>query len=450
MDKMSQVGKLTANGGHEGRSTNGLALFLLFLCFAINQLDRTIISFVAVPLKAELDLSDSQFAIITGPVFSVTYGLFTLVFAYFADRRDRAKLLFLVLTVWSVASAACGLATSFFQLLILRLMVGVGEAGGSPVSMALVTDYARQDRRASAYAIYVLGSPLGVFVAAVAGSYLTAQYGWRPTFFLCGGIGLMLAGLMRMKLRDPRPALAAAPPIESGSALTNILGSVVAALRTMRLYRSTILILISFSFSFFLGGGLVNWGPIFFNRYHPFNAQEAATYVGLAFCAGIVPGLVAGGLVSDRLAKINPLWAIYISELTLLLSFPAYFCAFFLSNSSFAIFAFGAGIFLSQMSMGPVLAAFNATLPGEIRSTANAVLLLGGAIISGGLGNLLVGVLSDQLSGQLGLASLRFSLIVVTLMLTAIAILNLFRAQRYYTADLSASFSANGQTGRQH
>lgn len=433
-------------GGLGGRSTNRLALFLLFLCFAINQLDRTIISFVAVPLKVDLDLSDSEFAIITGPVFSVTYGLFTLFFAYFADRRDRAKLLFLVLTVWSVASAACGLATSFFQLLVLRLMVGIGEAGGSPISMALVTDYAPQDRRASAYAVLVLGSPLGVFVAAVAGSHLSAQYGWRTTFFLCGGIGLVLAWLMKMKLRDPRPASAVAPVTGSGSAMSNIVGSVIAALRTMGLYRSTIYILISFSFSFFLGGGLVNWGPIFFNRYHPLSAQEAATYVGLAFCSGIVPGLVVGGIVSDRLAKASPMWAIYISELTLLLSFPAYFCAFFLSNSAAAIVAFGIGIFLSQMSMGPVLAAFNSTLPTEIRSTANAVLLLGGAVISGGIGNLLVGVLSDLFSGQLGLASLRVSLIIVTLLLTVIAIINLFRSQRHYSADLSAFAKQNRRT----
>lgn len=418
------------------RSGNGFALFLLFLCFAINQLDRTIIAFLAVPLKIDLDLSDSEFAIITGPVFSATYGVFTLFFAYFSDRGDRAKLLCLVLIIWSLASAACGLATSFVQLLIFRLVVGMGEAGGSPTSMALVTDYSRKQQRSMAYAIYVLGAPFGVFSAAVAGSYMAAQLGWRFTFILCGALGLVLAAVMRWKLRDPRPVSRVTERIGPISLSANIFAGVVSAFKVMRTYRSTIPILLAFSFSYFLGGGMVNWAPIFFNRYHPFSVHDAATYIGIAYCVGIVPGILLGGIVTDRLAKSNPMWPIYISQLGLLLSLPMYFCAYYLTDSTIAIITFGLGIFFSQMTVGPIFVAFNATLPSDIRSTGNACILLGAVIISGGVANLMVGLFSDQLSSLLGLASLRVGLIFMVAFMTVIALFCLARSRRHYAGEL--------------
>ncbi|WP_176599006.1 MULTISPECIES: MFS transporter [Sphingobium] len=407
------------------RGGNRFALFLLFLCFAVNQLDRTIIAFLAVPLKIDLDLSDSEFAIITGPVFSVTYGVFTLFFAYFSDRGDRAKLLFLVLMIWSVASGACGLATSFVQLLIFRLVVGMGEAGGSPTSMALVTDYSMKQQRSMAYAIYVLGAPFGVFSAAVAGSYIAAQFGWRFTFILCGALGLVLAALMRWKLRDPRPTSTVSQHIRPISLSVDIFAGVFSAFRVMRTSRSTIPILLAFSFSYFLGGGMVNWAPIFFNRYHLLSVQDAATSIGIAYCLGIVPGILLGGIVTDRLAKSNPMWPIYISQLGLLLSLPMYFFAYYLADSTAAIIAFGLGIFFSQMTVGPIFVAFNATLPSDIRSMANACILLGAVVISGGVANLLVGLFSDQFSGLLGLASLRVSLILVVVSMTVISLARL-------------------------
>lgn len=420
--------------------SKGFAFSLLFLSYAINQMDRTIISFLAVPIKFDLGLSDAQFGIITGPAFSIPYGIFSFLFAYYADRGNRVHLLAAFLAVWSLATFACGFAGSFLQLLLARLVVGIGEAGGTPTSMALVTDCVSKERLSSAYAIFLLASPCGILTAAVAGSYIAERYSWNVAFFVCGVFGLLAACVTKLKVRDPRMQTSIA---DRGTTIQRspkeILVSIVHASKIMIRRRSVVLILFSYSFSQFVSMVLLNWAPIFLNRYHSLNVHDASLYLGIAFVCGLAPGLIVGGLVSDRLAQRSQLWMIHVPIISLSLATPLLLMAFYVADWPVALGVFALGVFSAQAGTGPTLAAFIATLPSQIRATGTAALLLGTTMISGGLGNLLVGVMSDQLVPVLGASSLHFVLTVITIMFGVISVIFLIMSRKYYPADLRNS-----------
>jgi MFS family permease len=418
------------------RSINVFIFAMLFLCYVVNLIDRSIISFVAIPMKKELNLSDGQFGILTGPVFSITYGLFAFVFAYYADRGNRARILVAVLILWSVATAACSLVNSFLQLFLGRLLVGVGEAGGTPTAMALVTDCAPKERLSSAYAIFILATPCGVLLAAVSGSYIAEHFGWRMAFLVCGLVGLPLAALIGLKLRDPRAELRNGRAENDAPSLGMMLKSIGDALRVMSSRQAMLLILFSYSVSFFLGTGVLNWAPIFFSRYHAFSPREASLYSGVAFCIGVIPGILLGGLVTDRLAKSNIMWMLYVPAVSIILSMPPLVIAYCAESKEVALLALAASAFLSQMSLGPMVGSFNALVPSEIRTIANSSLLLGAAIVSGGLDNVLVGALSDQLKGTFGTSSLRVGLLGVTLVSGVLSAIGFLLATRRYKEDL--------------
>lgn len=414
-----------------------MSLFLMFLCYTANQLCASIISFLAVPIKLDLAISDLEFGVITGPGFSFTYGIFAFLFAYFADRGNRVSLLAGVLTLWSIATITCGLAASFLQLLLARILVAIGEAGGTPTTMALVTDSVPRDRLSSAFSILMLAAPLGFLISAFAGSYFAAEFGWRMTFVLCGAMGIPLALLIKWKVRDPRDEIEPYAAVRRISfSPLEIIGGIFSSLRVIMGRRSVVLILTGFAWAHYMGAVLPNWMPIFLNRYHAYTGSEAALYFGIAFVGGIVPGLLCGGFLADRLERISPTWKIYIAILALVFSVPLFVVAFNAESARVALTIFAIGTFVSQLGMGPKLGAFNSALPSNVRAMGTATLLLAASLIAGGLGNLAVGGLSDLLAGTLGANSLRIVLSLVIPCFAAISVTALLFASRFYAADL--------------
>lgn len=415
------------------------SLWLLFLCYTANQLCASIISFLAVPIKIDLAISDLQFGIITGPGFSFTYGFFAFLFAYFADRGNRVNLLVGVLAVWSVATIACGLAASFLQLLAARIVVAIGEAGGTPTTMALVSDSVPRARMSSAFSILMLSAPLGFLISALAGSYFTEQFGWRATFILCGALGIPLAVLIKWKVSDPNVDRAGDTAAgEASFSPLQIVGGIFQSLKVIVRRRSVVLLLFGFSWAHYMGQVIPNWMPIFLNRYHGYSGPDAALWFGIAFVAGIVPGLLCGGFLADRLARTDPARQILVPVMALVLSVPLFVISFHLQDGTAALAVFAVGTFMSQLGMGPTLGAFNAALPSFVRATGTATLLLSASLIAGGLGNLAVGGLSDLLAGSLGTGSLRVVLSIVIPSFGVIAMTFLIFAGRFYGADLAA------------
>ncbi len=179
-------------------------LAVLILVYMLNFLDRQIIGILAAPLKEEFGLSDSQFGLLGGIAFASVYSTLAIPLAWLADRTSRVTIITGALTVWSGFTALCGVAGSFGQLFMFRMGVGVGEAGGVAPAYSLITDYFPPHQRARALAAFAFGIPLGTAAGTLVGGLLAATYGWRTSFIVVGLLGLLVAPLLKLTVRDPQ------------------------------------------------------------------------------------------------------------------------------------------------------------------------------------------------------------------------------------------------------
>ena len=180
-----------------GRRRNGsLVLGLLLLAYIFNFLDRQILGILAQPIKADLQLTDTEFGAVGGLAFALLYSVLGVPLAYLADRTSRSAVVAGALAVWSGFTALCGTAAGFTQLFLFRLGVGVGEAGGVAPSYALIADYFPPRRRARALAIFSLGVPIGLGAGTLIGAYIAAAIDWRAAFLTMGVAGILLAPVL--------------------------------------------------------------------------------------------------------------------------------------------------------------------------------------------------------------------------------------------------------------
>lgn len=179
------------------------ALALLCLVYVLNFLDRQLLAILAKPIRDDLGLSHGQIGLISGLYFALFYGIISVPVAWFADRANRVSVVSLACAVWSVATAACGMAGGFGQLATARMAVGVGEAGGVPPSYAIITDYFGPDRRGTALGLYNLGPPIGNALGVAFGASIAAAYSWRDAFLVLGGAGVFVALIVFATIREP-------------------------------------------------------------------------------------------------------------------------------------------------------------------------------------------------------------------------------------------------------
>ncbi len=182
----------------------GYVLFILVLVYTFNFLDRQIIGILAVPIQAELDLSDTQLGLMGGIAFAILYSTIAIPIAWLADRTNRVWIMTIALTVWSGMTAVCGLTQNFWQLFLARVGVGVGEAGGVAPAYTIIADYFPPDQRARALAIYSFGIPIGSAVGIIFGGVIATLIDWRAAFIIVGLLGVALAPIFRLTVREPQ------------------------------------------------------------------------------------------------------------------------------------------------------------------------------------------------------------------------------------------------------
>ena len=339
-------------------------LAILILVYMLNFLDRQIIGILAAPLKAEFGMSDSQFGLLGGIAFASVYSTLAIPLAALADRASRVWIMTGALAVWSSFTALCGVAGSFGQLFLFRMGVGVGEAGGVAPAYSLIADYFPPNQRARALAAFAFGIPLGTAAGTLVGGLLAATYGWRTAFIVVGLLGLLIAPLLRMTVKDPvrggtdapravvapvDPAPAASPARGAGSDKVGRVASqimlglgaaclILAALGhfadlaignpLVLMFGGLLATVIGVSFwvaratasvvmpkpSFWLlafgaasssvcGYGVAGWLPLFFMRSFDLTlAQTSWYYSGIALIGGLL-GIWGGGMIADKLAK---------------------------------------------------------------------------------------------------------------------------------------------------
>ena len=382
-------------------------LGLLVVIYTMNFLDRQILSILAAPIKKELDLSDSQLGLMHGLAFAMLYTTLGLPIAWLADRSSRRRIIAYALGLWSGFTALCGFATSFWQLFLARVGVGVGEAGGVAPAYSLISDYFPKHQRARALAVYSLGIPIGSGCGVVFSGLIASAIDWRAAFLIAGGIGLVLAPIWRYTVRDPhrggvdatgQPAAATAP------ARFLDVARLVARRRTFWL--------VSFgaALSSICGYGIPFWLPSFFQRsFHLTLVESSLFYGAIAFIGGSL-GILAGGVVADRVGARNQAAYPLIPAIAFLIALPCFFAAMSASSLwlAFPLFLIPAGLNLAWL--GPVLAMIQHLVPAHMRTTASAIWLLINNLIGIGFGPYYFGKISDLLLSRYAEESLRYAI----------------------------------------
>ena len=181
----------------EGHRT---ALILLMLAYALSMCDRMILSVLFPDIKAEFALSDTQLGLLGGISFALFYATMGLPIARLSDQHSRKRIIIVSLVIFSLMTAFCGLAVGFISLLLMRIGVGIGEAGVNPASHSIIADYFPPKRRALAMSILMLGGSVGMILGFAGGGVIAEHYGWRVAMVAVGLPGLLLALIMGRKL----------------------------------------------------------------------------------------------------------------------------------------------------------------------------------------------------------------------------------------------------------
>ena len=382
-------------------------LWLLLIVYIFNFIDRQIVNILAEPISRDLGLSDTQIGLMTGIAFAMFYAILGLPIARYADRQatNRGRLIAVALAAWSLATAVCGLAQNFLQLLLARMGVGIGEAGCTPAAHSLIADRVPPERRASALAFYALGIPVGTLLGMMIGGYLADELGWRRAFFVVGLPGVLLAMVVALVIRDSaRPVHVTPDPLADLStslrqSLTQVLGS-----------RAYVLLLCAGSAASFLSYGKATWTTIFFQRTHQLTPSEVGFYFGLFGGIAGIAGTLLGGWLADRFGCVNRRHVLTAPAIGMVLAAPLAFAAYFAVRWEVALALLMVPTLLNSLYYGPTYSSVQGLVPLRSRAIASALLLFGQNLIGLGLGPLFFGMLSDLLKPAYGEDSVRYVL----------------------------------------
>ncbi|WP_374397468.1 spinster family MFS transporter [Sphingopyxis sp.] len=378
-------------------------MFLMFLVSTLNMADRQIIGIVAEPIKREFGISDTLLGLLGGTAFALVYPPLGLPIARLADRFNRRNILSFCLGFWSLATAACSLATGFWWLLLARIGVAGGEAGYAPCSHSLIADSVDEKRRATAFAILVTGISAGGFLASALGGYVAQHYGWRYAFLAIGLPGLLVALLLRFTLQEPERV--AAP---TGATAWHVY---------RRLLRNR-------AFSWCVSGsalhlvvtyGLGAWAVVWFVRGHDMSLAAAGLALGaLGAIAGAL-GSVCGGLVGDRLALIDRRWLGWWPAITVLVAALVGAPAFLTRDVNFAIAGVTLAVFLNALYQPSTYALVQSVAAPSERASAAALMIFFQNLVGLGFGPVAIGIASDLMTPGLGKNALGLALAAVFL-----------------------------------
>lgn len=406
--KMETQSDLPLQDGGEIRRRK-LSLFALVLVSVFNYVDRTILSILQIPIKAELGLSDGQMGALTGLAFALFYSACSIPIARIADRTSRKTVILCSLAFWSLMTALTGLATSFAMLVIFRIGVAVGEAGSVPASVSLLSDNYPPVRRATAMSTWGLALPIGLTLGYSVTGWLADAFGWRYAFAIVGVAGMVLVPLVYVFLTEPPRGRYDAP--EDIAMDTPPLLESLATLWHIKGFRYVVLGITLHGFTQY---AMMTWNAPFFSRTHGLSLSQVATLMAILSGVGGAIGMYLGGYAADRLAERDLRWRVWVMALAVGAMIPAALIQYFAESTSISIAAASCASALMIAYYGPLLAVTQSVIPPKMRAFANAVMGLVFNLIGLGLGPLVTGMLSDLLASEFGFGdeSLRYALIL--------------------------------------
>ncbi|MDG1705730.1 MAG: MFS transporter [Porticoccaceae bacterium] len=380
----------------------GILLFLLLLNI-LNMVDRTLITSFGTAIITDLGLSDSQFGLLTGPIFVFFYSIMGLFMGALADRVHRPRLIAAGLVLWSALTAVSGVAKNFAQIGVARLFIGVGESAMAPSAISMISDMFPKAKRGTATGIYYLGVPLGAGASFIVAGILGPMIGWRNCFLLLGGLGLVLA-LVLLFIKDPERGAMEEKGTEVDQQESLIGGnwrSIVSDV--FQVVKSTPALAWTMVGAVFLhiplGAG--QFAIVWLERERGFGIGEISATYGLVYIIFGTAGTFLGGILSDwyqaryKGGRVRFLALLMLGVTPLLISFR------FVEPSS-ALFYIGmaAGMFSVSSFYGPAFSTVQDLTPVRLRGVMTGLLLVASNLLGLGIGAVMTGVLSDVFSAN--------------------------------------------------
>ena len=393
------------NNPYAAKQARYYALGLLTIVFSFNFIDRQLLAILQEAIKEDLLLSDGQLGLLTGFAFAVFYVTAGIPIARWADGSNRRNIVALALAVWSGMTALSGLVQNYWQLLLVRIGVGVGEAGGSPPSHSMISDIFLPHQRASALGFYSMGVNFGILFGFLFGGWLNEYFGWRVAFMVVGLPGVLLAVILRFTFAEPIRGLTDNRVASDSS--TSFTG-VLAVLWKSRAFRH---LAAGVSLNAFVAYSASNWNASYMIRSHGMSTGELGTWLALIIGVGGAIGVFGGGLVSDRLARKDKRWYVWVPVIAGVIATPFVVLVYLAQDPYQALLCMLVPSMMANVYLGNAIAITHALVGIRMRAMASAILLLFLNIIGLGAGPWTVGIVSDYLGTQYGVESLRYAML---------------------------------------
>ncbi|MEL7041785.1 MAG: MFS transporter [Pseudomonadota bacterium] len=393
--------------GYGSAGYRAYVLFALLIVYIFNFIDRSLISVLGEPIRETFALSDLQIGLLSGLAFAILYTLLGIPFAMLAERRSRTWIVSIALAAWSAMTVACGMAQNTFQFALARIGVGVGEAGCSPPSHSLISDYFPPEKRASALGIFALGIPLGTMIAALGAAWIEGQpnMNWRDAFIIMGVPGILLAVVFKMTVKEPPRGFS--DPGGAAAAAARQMPSPFKVFGVVGRMRSFWHVSLGGALASFVGYGVGQFVPPFWMRVHGLSLQDAALIFGGVLGIAAAVGTFGSGWVADRVRARHPNSDSWLPALGLSLSVPiailGYNTLAFTEGATAVVVAIpllAVAAVLRFAYLAPMFAVTQKLVEPRMRATAAALLLFVVNLIGYGAGPPVIGAMSDHFTRQ--------------------------------------------------
>ncbi len=383
-------------------------LIVMCLIYAINIADRYVVSTVLEPIRLELHLTDAGVAFLTGVPLALFYVTFGIPISWLADRVNRRNILAISLVVWSGFTVLCGLSRNYAQLLLGRMGVGVGEAGGTPPCNSIVADYFPPARRPMALGVFALGAPIGAWLGADLAGAVAHAYGWRSALLALGAPGVVLGALVYLTIREPvRGGMDTTPRQPSASLLDS--------LRFLWRQRAAFHVVMASGVCSLWGWGLMWWTPTFLMRSYGLDVGAAGAITGRVHLIGGIVATAATAWWLSRPMMEDPRRILWLLAAGVGLATIPSFVAYWTHSLPLAKAMFWLFIPAIYFYIGPCMGLVQNLAPSQMRNMFTAWSLLVGNLFNLIVAPQAVGFLSDAFAGDHGAdaVSLRLALLVL-------------------------------------
>lgn len=421
-------------------------VILCMVAYIFSFVDRQILALMIEPIKADLQLTDTQFSLLHGLAFSLFYAFMGMPIAYLADRFSRPRIIALGVIFWSIATAACDLSKNFVQMFLARIGVGVGEAALSPSAYSMFSDMFPKEKLGRAVGIYSIGSFVGGGVAFLVGGYviamlkdaqtievafLGAMKAWQLAFFIVGLPGVIVGLLIWLTVRDPQRKGA---QLDADGKVRKV--RLTDGLRFIGRHRATFAChYLGFSFYAMALYCMLSWTPALYIRKFGMSPEQAGFMLGSILLLANTTGVVFGGWLTDHLAKRGRSDAAMrtgvIGAVGMIVPAALYSQV---DQLWLSVTLLVPAMFFASFPMPASTAAMQILSPNQVRAQVSAVFLLISNLLALGLGTTLVALITDRYFGVP--AAVGSSMSIVSVFASFLAIVLLAKGCKCFRASM--------------